>query len=188
VVNLEKHIVKLNNTGAPNACNVFYTIAGTGAAMSNRLQVFYTAIRGKLLSLQTITIVNSGDTVDVATGAITGSWVGGTDLTVSGLTSSAYASGVGACVIWNTGVPVGRRRLRGKTFLVPLTAAFDVDGTIDATSLNTLVTASNTLATSSGSTFVVWHRPVNNLGGQAFPVVSATIKDTPAILTSRRVP
>lgn len=113
---------------------------------------------------------------------------------LNGATAGGYGSPMGLCVTWGTGAlvtgPSGRpRRLRGRTFLVPLAGAdFDTDGTFSNTKLTTLRNAANTYL---GGTWqpCVWSRPWPNAAannGQAAAILNASVRDKAAILTSRR--
>jgi hypothetical protein len=74
--------------------------------------------------------------------------------------------------------------------MVPLgTNAYDTDGTLTATALAAMRPAAVALAgDSGGSRFVIWARPndVIPVDGGAYDVITATIQDKVAVLTSRR--
>jgi hypothetical protein len=129
------------------------------------------------------------DTIDPATGSITDSnptaaW------TVTGTTTGHTGPAVLAiCVTWKTTAVIAGRRVRGRTFLSPLTnAVADIDGTPSAP----YMTAANDLGdawTDNGLTntyAVVWHRPVGGAGGTAEDITAHSIRDKFAVLRSRR--
>jgi hypothetical protein len=103
-----------------------------------------------------------------------------------GNVSGAFAAPAGARVHWNTDAIVSGRRLRGRTFIVPIaTAAYDTNGTLTSTFRTALQSAANTFITSGGTANVevsVWS-PTH--GVQA-DVTSASVPDEAAILRSRR--
>ncbi|HEY5849939.1 MAG TPA: hypothetical protein VIT62_04120 [Lysobacter sp.] len=107
----------------------------------------------------------------------------------TGSSAVAYAGGSGAVVNWTTGAFHLGRKVRGRTFLVPLTsAAFQTDGTLLATAQTTIQGAASTFATSS-PTPVVFSRKPNGSGGFSSltaVVTGATVPDRSAILRSRR--
>src|SRR6187455_3059900 len=71
----------------------------------------------------TVTISNTGDLLDVATGQISGTWTdGGTAVATMG-GAGVYAQGVGARVKWSTAGIRNGRRVRGSTFMVPTIGA-----------------------------------------------------------------
>ena len=97
------------------------------------------------------------------------------------------AAGVGACVSWLTGGIVGGRRLRGRTFLVPLhNSTYDTDGTFTSGVL-TALTAFQTAMRAAGP-LAVWHRPTTPGGtdGTSYGVIGARVRDRVAFLSSRR--
>lgn len=100
-------------------------------------------------------------------------------------TSGQYSAGVGANVRWNTDGVHLTKRLRGRTFVVPLSGgSYDATGTIN----NTNLTAMRALATTLGAVanFGVWGRPVGGAGGEWAACTGATIKDQVSWLTTRR--
>lgn len=104
---------------------------------------------------------------------------------IAGTNNGNYAGGVGARVTWETGAVLLGKRIRGATYLVPLTdSAHDTDGTIGATLLTPLRTAATAFATSSPPLAVWSRRP-----GPVYAVTTvtgATVKDKSAIMRSRR--
>jgi hypothetical protein len=134
-----------------------------------------------------ITVPNSGDTIDDADGELTGVWTSSGGGTVGGTTVGVTVLGVGACITWHTGAIVDGRRLRGRTFLVPLAATvWEANGTFSAGALASLKVLSDALMATGG--LGVWHRPTTpgGIDGTSSSVLSNTITDKPAILTSRR--
>jgi hypothetical protein len=139
----------------------------------------------------TMTVPNSGDSIDDSTGALTGVWsaAGGGAVGMTGL--SACAAGVGACIGWTTGGIVigkrGPRKLRGRTFLVPLQKdAYDGSGTLDQNTQTGLQTLANALQ--AAGPLAIWHRPsaAGASDGNSYGVISARVRDKVAYLSSRR--
>lgn len=138
-----------------------------------------------------LNVPNSGDTIDDTTGHLTGAWSGTGGGAVNASGPASCAAGVGACIEWSTGGIVngkkGPRRLRGRTFLVPLHASmYDSDGTISGQGLNSLKTFADNLA--AAGPLAIWHRPTTTGGtdGTSYAVLSHNVRDKVAILTSRR--
>jgi hypothetical protein len=100
---------------------------------------------------------------------------------------AAFSAGpAGICVSWTTGGVNRGRTVRGRTFVVPVSATvFEADGTIATSVLPALAPAALSWAVDDPP-FGIWSRPVAGAGGAWFPVVSAHITDQAAILTSRR--
>lgn len=139
----------------------------------------------------TISYPSSGDRIDDTTGDLTGVWAGA-DIAPSTATGVARAAaGVGACIGWSTGGIVngtkGPRKLRGRTFLVPLsTDCYDSDGTIGAATLGILQGVANSLQASGP--LAVWHRPTaaGATNGTSYGVIANKVRDHVAFLGSRR--
>lgn len=172
-------------TGAPGVNTLFYA---TGADPAPDLFTFFNAIKALLPTSVTVNYDFEGDTLDETTGSLNGSWSGTTGAGVSGTTSALYAGPVGAVAILRTGTIVGKRRLLGRMFLVPLvTDAYQSDGTIATSALGTLQTAAAAWhGSTSGADLRVWHRPTPGHAGSAAAVTSIVVSDLAAVLRSRR--
>ena len=156
--------------------------------VTTNLGTFFNAIKGAFPAGLQWSIPSSGDTIDVATGQLTGGWTGGTAAVVSAGPNTPYAAGVGAFVRWGTPLVVGGRRVKGRTFLCPLVSSlYDAAGTIENANLGTLQTAAGTLA--AAGKLVVWHRPstLAPTGGIASTVTSGTVPDKVTWLKTRRL-
>ena len=129
--------------------------------------------------------------LDEATGQQNDEFVVGTPpAQVVGGGTADRAAPAGLCVNWKTSTFVSGRRLRGRTFVVPLmSGAYESDGTIKATYLTAARDAAAALlanGATSTSVFVVWHRPIGGAGGSSGTVTGASVNDRVAVLTSRR--
>jgi len=135
----------------------------------------------------TVTISNTGDLLDVATGQISGTWTdGGTAVATMG-GAGVYAQGVGARVKWSTAGIRNGRRVRGSTFMVPtIGAAQQTDGTPAAAALTAWNTAAQALVTASASEMVIYSRPTLGVPGQASVVLSGNVPDAVSWLRTRR--
>jgi hypothetical protein len=103
--------------------------------------------------------------------------------------SGTYAGGAGAVVNWVTGTFHAGRKVRGRTFLVPLVGnAFQSDGTLGPTFQAALQAAATTLATSSPTPVIFSKKgPAGGTSTTVTAIVSgATVPDRTAILRSRR--
>lgn len=107
---------------------------------------------------------------------------------VQGADSGAYSSAVGACVTWDTtGIRAGRR-VRGRTFVVPLgTTAYATDGTLSTTFQNAITAAAAALIDGQAA-LSVFARPSGPgaTDGSAYGVTGARVADKTAVLRSRR--
>lgn len=134
-----------------------------------------------------IVVPTTGDVIDAATGDLTGVWSApGDGGTVAGTTTAFAAAGVGACVTWETEGIVNSRRVRGRTFWVPMPAGYyEADGTIMQTALDELNEFGASLVASG---LTVWHRPTTSGGsdGSSHDATSYRVRDRVAFLSSRR--
>lgn len=138
-----------------------------------------------------ITVPGSGDTIEDTTGALVGTWTASGGGLVAGGVNSNVAAGVGACIGWTTGGIVtgtkGPRRLRGRTFLVPLgVICYDATGTLTPEALVQIENIASGLQ--GAGPLAVWHRPTTAGGtnGNSYGVISHKVRDKVAVLRSRR--
>jgi hypothetical protein len=195
VTDLDRGIVSWSGSGVVGGgVSVFY--ATPGGSFMSLLHTFFDNLKGNFPNVVTFQFPSSGDTIDSATGHLVGGWTGTTLTNVTGTSSQPFSGLSGCCVNWltNTIVPAhgGKppRKLRGRTFLVPLANVdYDTDGTLAAALLTQLATETNTLISGGAGHFQVWHRPTTPgaTDGVAGPVVSARFKDHAAVLHSRAV-
>jgi hypothetical protein len=108
-----------------------------------------------------------------------------------GTQAGTYSAPSGACVNWTTGGVRNGRRVRGRTFMVPISSfAMSPDGTFENTFLgNWRAAAATFTGDSNGNRLVVWARPTPGAlipDGGAYDVIGSSINDKAAVLTSRR--
>lgn len=176
------------------SASVLFFESGTGAVDLPGIRACFASAALALPTGLTITLPTSGDLVDEFTGTLLGGWSAAGVSPVTGSSGTKSAAGVGACATWQTGMVVAGKRLRGRTFLVPLaTDAYDTDGTLLASYAAYLKSFADGMAALPA--FCVWHRPtytgtgpgrVNNGDGASRLVSSGAVKDKVAVLTSRR--
>lgn len=178
--------------GAPGYTNFFFdgVLASDGSVEAAGLAVsdFFNAIEDRLPSGTTITVQPTADIIDETSGQIMSVVDFAQPPTAAGGDVSGYSAASGAVVNWNTQDYLNGRRVRGRTFLVPLgKSAYDANGDISGATLTTLRSAADALVTAALiHPLCVWHRPVNGAGGSSHVVSSATVPDLGAILRSRR--
>lgn len=167
--------------------------SGSDASVPNlgAIKTALTAAGGQFPSGVTWTIPNEGDQIRDTDGALVGVWAGtgGGSATANGGVNAA--AGVGACIGWTTGGIVngtkGPRKLRGRTFLVPLSAgAYQSDGTLSPLCITDLTALGQ--AFRNAGPLAVWHRPLapGAADGNSYGVVSHKVRDKVAVLRSRR--
>ena len=182
--------------GGPGYSNFYFGgISPTEAQLTvaqDRVHDFFAAITLCLPTPVTISFQPSSQLITPGDGVIQDDIpVGSVAPPVVGAGGANFAAVSGACVIWRTGLTVGGRLLKGKTFLVPLSAgAYDTDGTILASRLAELRAAATALAAPGAfadeQQLQVWHRPTAGAGGVMSPTGSASVSDRVSILRSRR--
>jgi hypothetical protein len=165
--------------------SIFFSQFGTDVTVE--LGTYFQAIKAIFPSAVSWNIPSSGDVIDEVTGQITGAWTGGTAASIAATAAGTYAAGTGCYVRWQTGGIVGGRRVKGRTFLVPISGGlYQSDGTIADATLATLNTAANTLAATGKLN--IWHRPTNSGSndGSSHLVTGASGPDRVTSLRSRR--
>jgi len=114
--------------------------------------------------------------------------------------TNVYAGGSGYVVNWTTGATHAGRKVRGRTFMVPImSSAFSNDGTIISSLVTTMQAAGNALVADASTELVVWSKfwdkkpgeapagvPPKQVGGGLFPVNGCIIPDRAAQLRTRR--
>ena len=110
--------------------STFYTDAGF--TVLTDIKNFFVALAPFLPPAVTINVPNNADTINEATGVLTGNVPCTGSGTVTGTGNSAYSAGVGAFINWQTGAVVNGRMLKGRTFIAPLAQGFaSTDGTLN---------------------------------------------------------
>lgn len=194
-LHLQKIVVTWSGfAGAPGYSTLFFS--GTTIVSSAVPTAFFQTVGPLTPTGTTITIPNNGELIDEETGKMTGTWQSGSGGTSAGATTSSYVPQSGAQIRWDTTSFFNGRRVRGRTFLVPLNLnQYTTGGVILPASITSLQGAANTLISASGGTFGVWHRPVYSTGtgdpvlqkpGVFFPVTTALAVTKPCTLNSRR--
>lgn len=170
-----------NLKGLPGV-STFYSQGLDPLALQARLQSFFTALKSLVPNATTWTVPDSGRIIDIGTGQATGMWQGGLVTVIGGSGPGAYVAPAGATINWNTSLFNAGRRLRGKTFIVPLlTTCFDSDGTLTNATVSSLKAAADAVPGGT-SGLVVYSRRL----GVVAPVTTAQVPDKAAVLRSRR--
>lgn len=168
------------NTGASNQ-------QGAADAMRTFLSSSYSA-GGKLPNGCLITFPTVVDTIEATNGQLLSTTPITQPVQITGSDTGPYAAVAGACVTWRTGDFVGGKRVRGRTFLVPVGAlGMQNNGTLDDNTVTAIVAAGTALVAAAPE-FVIWRRPtsVGAANGSTHLVAAATCSDRAAYLTSRR--
>lgn len=177
--------------GSPGYSN-FYVLedgnAGNSAqTLSEALEDFWLTVNGYLPTDVTVLVLPTWDQINEVTGLIELQGSVTTPATgVSGNNAGSYAGNVGALVEWQTAEFVAGKRLKGRTYLVPMMGIFDTDGTMSTASVSAIADACTALI-AADVVSVVWHRPINGAGGSHGVITGATVRDRAAVLRSRSI-
>lgn len=194
-------------TGSPGWSNlyfgdeseVFYTDANADA-IADRVDTWLVGIKGLLPPAVNVTVQSDVEEIDPATGDLQRVFSAGPRNAIAGgAAANGYSAASGVVVTWRTAGVVAGRRVRGRTFLVPTaTVAYDIDGSLQNSTITTLNTFSSALFPPVGGLgLAVWARPTEqhtNAKGEVvpardgswFPVQSHSVADKVAVLRSRR--
>lgn len=157
----------------------------------NRVGGFFNAISTALPSAVTVSISGDVEILEDSTGTLVDSvTAAGIPLPVQGGATGNVAGPAGAVVNWRTGSIRNGRRIRGRTFLVPLaTSVYAEDGTLSPGVQSTIQTAATALVASTGTPDLgVYARPSGPAAadGQWVVATGANVPDMVAVLRSRR--
>lgn len=179
-------------SGAPGYSNFFFNAFGGGDEVTlevERVRAFFQAIRDLLPSAVNIQVQQEAAILEESSGALIDyAQAEAPAQPVIGGTSANYSGPAGATVTWNTDAVARGRRLRGRTFLVPLAvSAYDPQGTLTNNTITTINGAADLLyAQGDGPELVIWSRPRDGAGGSIGAVTSHRVADQAAVLRSRR--
>ena len=178
--------------GAPGYTHWYGISDGDSAAAANglgtRMRAFFDAIKGFIPSGADVKVQRLYQVINDLNGNITSEGLLAADpLVVNGAASGGYAAPAGVCVNWETGAFNGNgRRIRGRTYLVPLAQITEADGSVTSAALGTITSAAGAAVGGTGS-LGVWTRPSPGGSDGTFNLaISALVKDKVAVLRSRR--
>nr|CRY95231.1 hypothetical protein [uncultured prokaryote] len=178
--------------GAPGYSNFFFEVAGSldeQLGAPQRVRTAFSSILQQLPAGVRVQVSPTVEYIDEATGQLQD--YGDAEETpdvVNGSASGNWAGPAGAVINWNTATVRDGRRVRGRTFIVPLAStAFQNDGTLGSSALSVLDNFATNIRGGAENTagFVVWGRPSSS-PGVAAPVTGHRVPDMAAVLRSRR--
>lgn len=181
--------VKITWTGMPGGPGVTQLYFRDAPIARAALGTWIEAWKYLIPSNTTLTIQAEGDRVDVPTGAIVGLWSGGAPIVKVGTgAAGSYFAGGGACINWVTGTVVAGRRIKGRTFIVPMTALAYDNGTLVDTTVSALQNASTALLADTNVAMEIVRRPTapGLADGTSGLISAAVVRDKQAVLRSRR--
>lgn len=184
--------------GAPGFTNIYWR-PGTGGGstadasdIAARVRACWFACTAIFPTVTKLQVSGVCEAIEDTTGALVGAFTGTTPAVVTATGGTPFAARGSAWVVQaNTNLVVGRRFLRGRSFLAPLvTTAVGTDG--EPFGFGPIATAFNAMLT-GGSTLsfpVIWARPaptaVPPRAGTSGPVTSYVVSQTMGVLRSRR--
>lgn len=160
------------------------------AAAVARVRTFFSALATVLPSSVTVVPESEVDVIEHTNGELVESYAVTAGAPIVGTATNNFSAPVGAVVNWRTGTIRNGRRLRGRTFLVPLsTTAFGTSGILNPGANTTIGNAALALAGgTTGPRLFVYGRPSNaDATDGAFGIVtSSNVPTMSAVLRSRR--
>lgn len=179
-------------TGAPGYSAFHF--AGGGGLISDatqcveRVEAAFDEIKAWLPSTVSIQVDSEVEVLDSDTGELTGAEDVGTRTAIQGGTAGPYSAATGAVINWRTGDYRFGRRIRGRTFIVPIAGdAYEADGTLGVNPRGRFQAFGNIMTSSDfDSEFGVWSRPRNGSGGVFASATGYSVPDMAAVLRSRR--
>lgn len=172
--------------GAPTTVDDRASAAGA----RERVAAFWTQLVPFIPNDVSFTVSTVVDVLEDTTGELQASYVMDSIPKVTGLSDDPYSGASGAVIGWQTGAIRRGRRIRGRTFIVPLAGdQYGPDGRLDPYIVRQLQQYGETLAIGGiNSTFGVWARPSTSgsSDGQWAEASGVRVSDLPAILRSRR--
>lgn len=185
--NIARIRVTLSGLQGLPGVSTFYALDPVTAVPA--LRTFWAAVALKMPIAIRIQVEATGDLIDESTGKAVGSWSTTGVAVVSGGVSGAYAAPVGYAINWLTGVFIEGRKVRGRSFLVPIIgSSFESDGTPVFAHADGMRAAGDTMIGTVPANFLVYHRETAEgaADGTGVAMTSSVVNDKAAVLRSRR--
>lgn len=163
------------------------TTSAAAQSLADRVRQFFFDIRGVMAPGITWTFRNEVLELDTSTGVLLSAVPVTPPITLSSTGSAAnYSRAVGARVDWNTSAVVNGRRLKGRTYLVPVSGGnLDTTGTLASSCITAVQTAAAAYCNTGVFTSArpgVWSRTHGILAD----ALAGTVDDRTSVLRSRR--
>jgi len=183
-------------TGGPGLQQLYFRGATSSPVQADvndvvaRVRSFWAGVAGNHPVALTITVQQAVDVIDQATGNLEDARSATTaPLPVAGTgITEFYAPGIMGVLTMETGIIANGRRVRGRTYIGPLTEAAITNGTLGAGIVtNNLTFAAGLIAASpTTSRLVVWSRPKPGSPGVSRDVQTFAMNSKLAHLRTRR--
>lgn len=167
-------------------------VTADATAVTAKVRAFYNVWPNFLPNIVKVDVLPDVEVIEATDGSLVDVLTATTPATVTGTAGAAisFAAAVGAVVTWRTTQVRNGRRIKGRTFLVPLANnGFAADGTLDTGFITALTGAATTLRTvDANPQLTVYGRPSGPAAtdGVSALVVGHSIPDMGAVLRSRR--
>lgn len=188
-----------NFTGAPGYSQFHFrdfgdpwvpTLANANTLITH-VDTFAGALMSVLLNGVTLQVEGEVEEIEDTDGSLVNVFSGTTPAArVSSNTAGPYSAAVGAVINWRTGVTRNGRRMRGRTFIVPMLGiTLENNGTLTSTVISTLNSAATNLrANTTAGDLGVYGRPSGPAAtdGTWALITGSNVPDMSAVLRSRR--
>lgn len=196
MANVEKIVCTWNGLPGGVGNTVLYWQAGAYPGAQPAVKTFFQGMAPFMPPSVSVTVPTTGEVLDETTGKMNNVWSTGSVLTIAGTaTATAYTPQAGALVQWNTAGFTNGRHVRGRTFIVPLSAGvYTSSGLLTASNATTMTGVATSFIANTGNSLVVWHRPVYSKPpnstltrpGAMFVVTTGLVPTKTATLKGRR--
>lgn len=185
-------------SGAPGFTNLYFRDFSEGPVTQamvdgslNRADLFFSSVQTRVPNTVSLQVQNTVQIIEATNGELLRFMTGPAKTVRVGSGTGSYSAASGAVVNWQTDGVRNGRRIRGRTFLVPVAGSvLSANGTLDDTHRTSLTTAGLTLYQASADQGVlgVWARPTapGATDGEWSAVTSHNVPDKVAVLRSRR--
>jgi hypothetical protein len=185
-------------TGSPGYSNFFFKDPAPGAswdqgsaAAADLVHAYFTGCKGQYPPNVQIQVAADAEIIEETTGELQNIANAGVKaVIVGGGPAGVYSAASGAVTTWRTGGVRNGRRVRGRTFHVPLIGvAYENDGSLGVNTLSSFnLAATNLINAAASQEFGVWSRPSAKgaADGIFHAVIAHTVPDKVAVLRSRR--
>jgi hypothetical protein len=138
--------------------STFYaTSAGT---LVPQLRSYFSGMAGLFPTDVGISVLSEGDEIESTTGELTGGWSTASVAVVGGSASGGYSAVSGGLAKWGTATVLSGRRLKGHTYLVPLSSSqYGTDGSLTSVCAAAIASAGASLVAAAAGNMLLYQRP-----------------------------
>lgn len=191
--------VRVGLTGLPGLPGVCTFYAIDPIALITPLQTLWNVLLLRMPAAIRVQIETTGDIIEAQNGTLAGNWSTAPIGPQSGGAAGVYVAPAGVCLTWLTQTIADNKRVKGRTYVVPMSQnMYGADGTVEDNNLADVRAAAQVFQQATATNFVIWHRPreakpadgsrpaITQRNGSHAVVTSAIVRDKIAVLRSRR--